>query len=411
MEQIPCEDADLVLAVLEDRLQTLTGNVVREGKQITLFGLGPSPRTMNPRDTTVIQVREANGVTTIDADITFQASAFLGELRQDTIVLEKLNRVFDEMKSELDFKRQRGESLKAAPVLAPPRVVVKPVAVERGKLEPVTVRDRQPAAETVPPDREPKVEGKAGVFARAMEVALAAAPAVTEAVAATETKVAAAIEISDVSVAPVEMMPAVATLPDEMKRTEAESSGGRRRRGWLIAAGFCVAALGGFGTWYFGTTHERMQPQQPAPAAAVAAPAVMATPLPGASGDPAVTVKAWEAAMQGQDAAAQAAFYANPVERYFLRRNVGRDAVAADKQAAIEKRREGWTVTMDRVKVQKNGGTATVNLVKHFRAKADGVSASEWFIPSRLQLRRVDGRWQIVAESDLGWVTSMDDLE
>src|SRR2546430_1494128 len=104
MEQVPCEDTELILSVLEDRLRTLTHDVVREGERITMFGLGPSPRAINPRDTTVIDVRASNGVTTIDADVSFQASSFVADMPQDTIVLGKLERVFEEMKAEVDYK-------------------------------------------------------------------------------------------------------------------------------------------------------------------------------------------------------------------------------------------------------------------------------------------------------------------
>src|SRR3954466_13252325 len=110
MEQVPCGDMELVLSVLEDRLRTLTPDVVREGERITMFGLGPSPRALNPHDRTVIDVRASNGSTTIDADVSFQASSFLADMRQDTIVLGKLERVFEEMKAELEFKVRRMQS-------------------------------------------------------------------------------------------------------------------------------------------------------------------------------------------------------------------------------------------------------------------------------------------------------------
>jgi uncharacterized protein (TIGR02246 family) len=145
-------------------------------------------------------------------------------------------------------------------------------------------------------------------------------------------------------------------------------------------------------------------PPAPAPPAAA--------PDPTASEDPAEVVKQWETALRTRDAAAQAAFYADPVDRYFLRHNLSKDAVVADKQAAIDKRKGGWTVKMDRVKVQRKGDdVADVSLVKHYMEQQDGATTSEWFVPSRLQLKRADGKWRIVSERDLGWATSLDDLD
>jgi ketosteroid isomerase-like protein len=147
--------------------------------------------------------------------------------------------------------------------------------------------------------------------------------------------------------------------------------------------------------------------------ASTAAPVSVAKPsLPGKAEEPAVMVKQWELAMQSRDAGAQTAFYANTVSRYFLRSKVGRDGVLADKQAAIANRKDGWTFKTERVKVERSGDSAaTVMLVKHFNVEKDGATATEWFIPSQLKLTREDGQWRIVSERDLGWATSLDDLD
>ena len=78
-KRIPGQDPDLVLGTLEGCLRSVSDEIVREGRRITFFGLGPSPRAINRRDTTVIDVYAMDGITTIDADVSFQASA-LGEL-------------------------------------------------------------------------------------------------------------------------------------------------------------------------------------------------------------------------------------------------------------------------------------------------------------------------------------------
>jgi ketosteroid isomerase-like protein len=169
--------------------------------------------------------------------------------------------------------------------------------------------------------------------------------------------------------------------------------------------------------WLYMPSHPQSAApvSQPAPAAA-AVPAP--TPPPpalarqaGDDPDPAMVVSDWEAAMNSTDAAAQAAFYADPVERYFLRHNLSRDEVKADKQAAINRRRGDWSVKMENVKVTRpDDNTAKARLIKHYTVKEDGKTASEWFVPSLLQMTRANGRWQITSERDLGWATSLEEL-
>ncbi len=104
------------------------------------------------------------------------------------------------------------------------------------------------------------------------------------------------------------------------------------------------------------------------------------------------------------DAAAQAAFYANPVERYFLRHNVSKEDVLADRQSAIEKRKGIWTVKMEWVKItHPKDATARVSLIKHYMVQEEGSPVSEWFVPSVVLLfvRTAGGR--ITSERDLGW--------
>ncbi|HEU4637137.1 MAG TPA: hypothetical protein VFS41_13215, partial [Edaphobacter sp.] len=165
--------------------------------------------------------------------------------------------------------------------------------------------------------------------------------------------------------------------------------------------------------WLYMPSHpesEAAPTAQPATAAAPAEP--VATPKqPGEDPDPAMVLKDWAAAMNSRDAAAQAAFYANPVERYFLRHNLSRDEVKADKQAAIDRRKGDWAVKMESIKVSRpDDKTAKARLIKHYTVKEEGKTASEWFVPSALQMTRTNGRWQITSERDLGWGTSLEEL-
>lgn len=120
-KRIPGQDPDLVLGTLEGCLRSVSNEIVREGRRITFFGLGPSPRAVNRRDTTVIDVHAVDGITTIDADVRFQASAFLGRASQDAVVQAKLDRVFEEMRMRLGLEpwlaQSREEPAESAPAV------------------------------------------------------------------------------------------------------------------------------------------------------------------------------------------------------------------------------------------------------------------------------------------------------
>ncbi|HEX2919178.1 MAG TPA: DUF4440 domain-containing protein, partial [Edaphobacter sp.] len=165
--------------------------------------------------------------------------------------------------------------------------------------------------------------------------------------------------------------------------------------------------------WLYMPSHpESTSAPAPQPNASAAPSEPMASPKqPGEDPDPAVVVDDWAAAMNSRDAAAQAAFYADPVERYFLRHNLNRDQVKADKQAAIDRRKGDWAVKMESIKITRpDDKTARARLIKHYTVKEDGKTASEWFVPSVLLMTRANGRWQITSERDLGWATSLDEL-
>lgn len=460
--QVPCEDAELVLTVLEDRLHRLAHEVVREGRRITLFGLGPSPRAMNPRDKTMLDVSAADGVTTIDADVTFQASAFLGETRQDEIVLGKLERVFEEIKAELGLNARRevqngtplsrkvipiGSAMveRAAAVASIPEVSGIPEATL--EMAPVAEDVSSAAIEKRPIEEIEHGSVDVAPVVAPYEVPVEVAPAAAvEPPAVTAEPATTAVDELPLFLqerAPIAVVKPQVTAPVERKQrfkdwmretivlTHKEERGGRGKIGW-VAGGACVGLAVVLGARYLAVTQgAALAVAHPAPVAATVptpmsaparvaatnpAPVTLPPPVPeapraGADDDPAEVVKQWGVAMESHDAAAQAAFYADTVGRYFLRNNVQRDAVLADKQAEIDKRKGSWTVKMDRVKVFRSGDLATVGLVKHFTVHQESEPASEWFIPTQLKLKREDGRWHIVSERSLGWANSLDDLD
>lgn len=540
MKRIPGRDPELVLGVLEDCLRAISNDVVREGKRITLYGLGPSPRTINRNDTTVIDVKVEDGVTTIDADVRYQASAFLGTAPQDSVVQAKLDRVFEAMLSQLGLERWYGhvheqtsvavdkpvaqvenaagaasgdvavevearENYSLGAVADEPQLaeasVTAPPDPRAGKLEPGE-SESAPVAEEVRVAESPVPEGSEPKAATVVEAEAQAEPAlqpvptlptaeekatsqpdsasaeskapeIAVTTPAAEQKEAAKQSIAEQQkpaepqkeVKPATVVanqsqpaaegksavasPAVKPKPELVARTtsrndssktatfqsavplhressfEEEDAKRSRRLKWSAWTAAIVVLVIAPAAWLFlpshlqeETTQPQLQTQQLIPVATSQAASVQPAPvpvtakLPGTDEDPVAVINEWETSMRSRDAVAQAAFYADPVDRYFLRRNVGRNEVVAGKQASIDKRKGVWTVKMERVKVTRpNDRTARVSLIKHYMVQEGGTSVSEWFVPSVLQLVRADGRWQISSERDLGWAPTMDDLE
>jgi len=622
---------------LEGCLRSISSEIARQGSQITLRGLGPSPRAINRRDTTVISVQRDDGATVIHADVQFQASAFLGTAAQDAVVQEKLDRIFDDMLTQLgitawprgpetagapegvadgekaviqseeqttpematvaapgaagtpdlvrepvretgpeatptdrandgretagnlaaetqspviepeprsaesavhESARQQSASQGEPPVIAAPMVAPEGIApsfhaaVDETKATdsaPFEKPDRQEelrgAAEevTAPQAEQPEAaktsnaadadgaskvaeDNAAARVERTPEkidlIAMDAAttveavksqalrrahsseemPAKPEAAGANSVVPTASAEAAKPISAPAAFESEVsersakataeeskpvpankkveATEPGVIKTPASTSEPARN----VLKPVFSRAASGNapstpqasepkptelwkgtFGAygvdeeqetgskvlkwsawvaalivlvvaplvWLYMPSHSEMAAAPAAqPATAEAAPApVVAHKVPGENPDPAVVVDDWAAAMNSRDAAAQAAFYADPVERYFLRHNLTREQVKADKQAAIDRRKGDWAVKMESIRItHPDDRTARAHLIKHYSVKEDGKTASEWFVPSVLQMTRTNGKWQITSERDLGWATSLDEL-
>ncbi len=136
-ETFETHDVEMVLSALEGSLCDVSIETVRQGRQIMLRGLGPSQRTMNRNDMTVIEVsaegdQTAGNRTKVHADITYQASALLGGAPQDEIVRSKLDRVFDDVRMQL-----RTGSVRVAAAPAPPEPL--PLVEQPAKeIQPVT---------------------------------------------------------------------------------------------------------------------------------------------------------------------------------------------------------------------------------------------------------------------------------
>jgi hypothetical protein len=107
-ETVQTADLEVVLRALERTLPEISTDVIRDGHQITLRGLGPSPRARNPRDITVLQVSSDQAMTMIRADVSFQASALLGPASQDSVVRSKLDYVFNQVRTQISLEAEFG---------------------------------------------------------------------------------------------------------------------------------------------------------------------------------------------------------------------------------------------------------------------------------------------------------------
>jgi ketosteroid isomerase-like protein len=114
-----------------------------------------------------------------------------------------------------------------------------------------------------------------------------------------------------------------------------------------------------------------------------------------------VWLQNWVAAMRTRDAAAQASFYADPVERYLGKSNLSNAEIQQDKRAAIVSREGLWTVKLEDITLnQQSPDEVNVHLVKHYMAETEPAQISEQFVSSRLKLRRINNQWKIISEQD-----------
>lgn len=110
-ERVDVAQTEPVLRSLEFHLRTVAQNVVRAGDQLTASGIGPSPRSVNRNDTTVVQARVESGATLLAIEVSYQASALLGGISQDDVVRSKIVGVLREVRRELGL----GEKVQPPP--------------------------------------------------------------------------------------------------------------------------------------------------------------------------------------------------------------------------------------------------------------------------------------------------------
>ncbi|HEY6412450.1 MAG TPA: hypothetical protein VIX42_02105 [Edaphobacter sp.] len=457
-------DAEMVLRVLERELRDVSVEVVRDGRQIRVRGLGPSQRTMNRNDVGVVEIESENDHTVIRADITFLASALLGGVPQDDLVRSKLDRVLDRVKMELRTKSVHGEVFPASNSFyesadgevshifaEPEHVAAYPVEADPIDVPEHIFEDARAASfeheqllEPIFVDmKEAAIEAQSN-YVPQPEVVAEAKPVVVQAVSETLSE--------EVATPPVEQrVVAVANLvTQELKPTNvvavpspiavSNASGQQRaapmfqsfqseeaktpRRWGLLATVICMlAAVALFLAWPYlvGLVHERSTPasgvmdesaageatklsadKTPIQAADANAAAVREAAIHNES-DPRVWLESWAEALRGQDAGEQASFYADPVDHYARKSNVSNADVWLDKKTAIQSRPKVWTVNLENVVVEpRPDESLRVRLTKHYTsAQSDGGRVSDQVVHSQLKLRKIDGQWKIVSEQNL----------
>lgn len=448
-EMVDSPDADLVSRALETSLRAQWGEVAREGNIIVLRGLGPTHR-VNRNDKAVFEVKPAeSGRTAIDADVTYQASALVGTTApQNELVQRKLDGVLELVRMDVDLAQRRaaqeGErgqkpwlvnknaAMTSAVAEAEPEAVrVDSPAVER---EPAAVRQTY-AWEEVPPKLNNGAASHETEKVSSTVVKAVTSPAAAASIARKVEAVSAATVVPDAAAARPQMVASEQKLVhrgedlaneerDHLKRVSDRSIGklfamllvvfvlaGAAQMGWQYRAQLGQQASHWRAGWSgipgseadAGPTPEQRAAEEQAAreaAAADAEKAVEAAKL--AEPDPKKWLENWADALRGQDAGTQAAFYADTVDKYFLKKDVSRADVMVARQASLEKRTGSWTLRLDNVVVaEQTDTTARILLVKYIATNGPA-GAVEERLPTQIKLKRIEGQWRIVSEQTLG---------
>ena len=417
-ETVEHPDADHVLRTLEHFLREVSLETVRTEDQLIVYGLGPSFRTMNPKDTTIVRATSQPSATTLHAEANFLASALAGNAAQDEIVRSKIERAFESLKTELS--NGSGTRLMVARTLAPaepagpsPIVEAEPAMAEASA--PVTMEETSSAPIERAPDAVPMASIESQPEAETQPEAKPEPEPETKIELRSEPKPAPKIDEPVLS-APRRSAPVIAV----------EAVPVRKRRSAILlvlplllillaAAVYLLQHPRSFES-LFAAKAERhaasaavenkvVAPTPPAPAVTQAPPApAPAQPAPAAMPtDVKKWVQAWAAAMSTRDVQAQLAFYATPLDRYFLTPNVSREQLLKDKQAEIDDRKGVWTFKAEDVVVERPTPTrAVVYLNKHILVELPSSTTREERIKAQLKLKMVDGEWKITSERTVG---------
>jgi len=432
-EMVDSPDAALVSLALEKCLRAQWSDVTREGSTLVLCGLGPTHR-INRNDRAVFEVKPADGDrTAIEADVTYLASALVGDAApQNELVQRKLDGVLELVRMDIDLARRRAFQENANELK--PRLVSKggtTAVAEAHKAAPAAVAAPQPLPAEEPRQSADLIE----------DDILPSLPPVAQVV--TPEPDAGSDHFATYAVLPqpnAVIEPQLVHRNEDAETHETEDKPGRTnperakdrsplkifatllvvfvlagvgQEGWLHRAQLS-RQVGNWRSRWSGNapdvvpgapvlTPEQKAAEQLAAREAAAADAESAADAAKlAEPDPKKWLANWADALKGQNAGAQAAFYADQVEKYFLRWNVSRADVMAAQQTAIGSRSQSWTLTLDDVVVaQQTDTTARILLVKHI-VTDNGRGNVEQRLPTQIRLKRINGQWRIVSEQTLG---------
>ncbi len=397
-------DADHVLRTLEHFLREVSLETVRTEDELIVYGLGPSFRTMNPKDKTTVRATSQPSVTMLHTEANFLASALAGDVAQDEIVRSKIERAFESLKAELSYgavsRPITARTLPSAKPAASSAVVeAVPAIATASTPAPVEVEEISP----VPIESTPDAPQKA--FIEAKPEPQPKAKPKTEPDPKIEEPVLAAPRRS----APV---PSAVTIEEAPVR--------KRRSAILLVLPLLILLLAA-AVYFLQRPHSSQSLsaakseghtassslENKAAAPAPARPTVAVTPpqpVPAAMPtDIKAWVQAWAAAMRTRDVQAQLAFYATPLDRYFLTPNVSREQLLKNKQAEVDDRKGLWTLKAEDLVVQRQTPkTAVVYLTKHIIVELPSSTIREERIKAQLKLKMVDGEWKITSERTIG---------
>lgn len=402
-------DVDLVLRTLERLLREVSLETMRDRDELTVYGLGPSFRTMNRNDKTIVQAASRPTATALHIDANFLASALVGDISQGDIVRSKIERAFTSLRTELNCDVISSD-LNSSKTDSETSQADEPVPVASvDTMAPIIAEITSPAPVDVEPEPLPPVEHEPSIPARpATESSVAPQPR-SEPEPKPESK-------SDEPVL-IAARQSVSALPPT-KIGEVSDKKARSITLLLLPVLVLLLVVAG----YFVQRRAALQNllasksevQASVPSAedtaaakvppAPPAPAVSAPPVPAAMPrDIKAWVEAWAAAMGTSDVESQLSFYATPLDRYFLSAGVSKEQLLKDKQSEIDNRKGAFTFKAEKVVVEKETPTnAVVTLIKHITVELPSSTIEEQHLKTQLKLKLVDGGWKITSERIIG---------
>jgi hypothetical protein len=411
-------DLDLVLRTLKHCMRDVSLEIVQAGEELTIYGLGPSFRTMNRNDRAIFRASSQGTATLVQGDVNFLASALMGDIPQDTAVRSKIEHAIRCVRAELHPDSvPQGEPTNPYPKELRPSV----------RTEAFT-----PAALTITSPASAAMSGSAQTAFEAVtrDVNPQMGPVKPVKPIVIEPRVAEAAEPSDpAAVVTASSQPSTRALKSESVRptplpsySAMNAIGMKYKRSAILPLAIlscvfvvCVAYLlqhrslidNVFTLAQATATQASSVPAQGTVNQQLSSPAPSAqnasTSRPSDPKDIKTWVAKWAAVMSTGDAEAQVSFYTDPVNRYFLRSDVSRDQLLRTKQSEIEGRRGLWTIKAEDVVIdQQTGAKAVIRLRKHVIVKLPSSSIREERIKTQLKLKLIDGSWKIISERTLG---------